>query len=272
MINRRRERIALGACIGFILVLAGCAEPPTEAPSAPTDGYGQPDLNGIWQAMGSAHWDLEAHAAREGPVVAFGALGAISAGLSVVEGGEIPYQPWARTQQQENLADWLALDPAVKCYMGGVPRSTYMPLPFQIVQGPEHILITYEFASASRIIYMNRPDFEHPLEAWMGHSRGRWEDDTLVIDVDSNMADTWFDSSGNFHSEQLEVEERFTPVSENVLRYEATITDPKVFTRPWKIKMPLYRRLEENAQLLEFKCVEFVEELMYGHLRRRDDA
>ncbi len=136
MINHRRECIALGVCIGFILALAGCAEPPAEAPSAPTDGYGQPDINGIWQAMGSAHWDLEAHAAREGPVVAFGALGAIPAGLSVVEGGEIPYQPWARTQQQENLADWLALDPAVKCYMGGVPRSTYMPLPFQILQGP----------------------------------------------------------------------------------------------------------------------------------------
>jgi hypothetical protein len=156
--------------------------------------------------------------------------------------------------------------------MGGVPRSTYMPFPFQIVQGPEHILITYEFAGASRIIYMNRPDFEHPLEAWMGHSRGRWEGDSLVIDVDSHMPDTWFDSSGNFHSEELRVEERFTLVSENVLQYEATIEDPKVFTRPWKIKMPLYRRLEENAQLLEFKCVEFAEELMYGHLRKRDDG
>ena len=113
--------------------------------------------------------------------------------------------------------------------------------------------------------------FEHPFEAWMGHSRGHWEGDTLVIDVASHVPDTWFDSSGNFHSEELRVEERYTPVSENVLRYEATITDPKVFTRPWKISMPLYRRLDENARLLEFKCVEFAEELMYGHLVKQSE-
>ncbi|TDJ36376.1 MAG: hypothetical protein E2O61_07410 [Gammaproteobacteria bacterium] len=235
-------------------------------PVTARDVYGHPDLNGIWQAMGSAHWDIEAHAARSGPIVNLGALGAISGGLSIVEGGEIPYQPWARTRQQENLADWLARDPAVKCYMPGVPRATYMPFPFQIVQSNEHILMTYEFAGAARIVYMNRPDFEHPFEAWMGHSRGRWEGETLVIDVASHVADTWFDSSGNFHSDVLRVEERFTKVSDNVLQYEATIEDSKVFTRPWKIKLPLYRRLEANAQLLEFKCVEFAEELMYGHL------
>ncbi|MCZ6642708.1 MAG: hypothetical protein O7G86_03380 [Gammaproteobacteria bacterium] len=230
------------------------------------DMYGNPDLNGIWQAMGSAHRDIEAHAAREGPIVELGALGAVPAGLGIVEGGEIPYQTWARKQQQENLADWLDRDPAVKCYLPGVPRVTYMPFPFQIVQGDEHILITYEFAGATRIVYMNRPDFEHPFEAWMGHSRGRWDGETLVVDVASHVADTWFDSSGNFHSDALRVEERYSKAGDNVLRYEATITDPKVFTRPWKISMPLYRRLEENAQLLEFKCVEFAEALMYGHL------
>ena len=253
-----------------LLFIGGCTpkdtQPATLEPVAARDVYGHPDLNGIWQAMGSAHWDIEAHAARSGPIVNLGALGAISGGLSIVEGGEIPYQPWARTRQQENLADWLARDPAVKCYMPGVPRATYMPFPFQIVQSNEHILITYEFAGATRIVYMNRPDFEHPFEAWMGHSRGRWEGETLVIDVASHVADTWFDSSGNFHSDVLRVEERFTKVSDNVLQYEATIEDSKVFTRPWKIKLPLYRRLEANAQLLEFKCVEFAEELMYGHL------
>lgn len=233
------------------------------------DGYGNPDLNGIWQALGSAHRDLEAHPARHGPIVALGALGAIPAGLGVVVGGEIPYQPWARRQQQENRDNWLARDPAVKCFMPGVPRSTYMPFPFQIVQGPEHILITYEFASASRIVYMNKPDFEHPLEAWMGHSRGRWEDEALVIDVDSHVADTWFDSSGNFHSDALHVVERFSMMEPNLLMYEAEITDPEVFERPWRIRMPLYRRMEENAQLLEFKCVEFAEELIYGHLRKK---
>ena len=270
MICRAR---ALRLLVGLAaLLLVGCSAPETTHDAASVaghtsrDGYGRPDLNGIWQALGSAHWDLEAHAARAGPIVAMGALGAISAGLSVVDGGEIPYQPWARARQQENLADWLARDPAVKCFLPGVPRATYMPFPFQIVQGDEHVLITYEFASATRIVYLNRPDFEHPFEAWMGHSRGRWEGETLVIDVASHVPDTWFDSSGNFHSEALRVEERFTRVSDNVLQYEATIEDPKVFTQPWTIRLLLYRRLEPNAQLLEFKCVEFAEELMYGHL------
>ena len=268
--NRIRWLFGLG-----VLLLSGCSGPETADVAAaaayqvPRDGYGRPDLNGVWQAMGSAHWDLEAHAARAGPVVAMGALGAISAGLSVVQGGEIPYQPWARSQQQENRADWLARDPAIKCFMPGVPRATYMPFPFQIVQGDEHVLITYEFASATRMVYLNRPDFEHPFEAWMGHSRGRWEGDTLVIDVASHVADTWFDSSGNFHSDALRVEERFTRISDDVLQYEATMDDPKVFTQPWTITMPLYRRLEPNARLLEFKCVEFAEELMYGHLVKK---
>ena len=236
---------------------------------APRAADGKPDLNGIWQALGTAHWDVEGHAARPGPVVALGALGAIPGGLGVVEGGEIPYQPWAAAQRQENLDNWLTADPAVKCYMPGVPRATYMPFPFQLVQTPEYILIAYEFASASRVVYMNRPDFERPVDVWMGHSRGRWEGETLVVDVTSQMPDTWFDSAGNFHTNAVHVVERYTAVSPNALMYEATIEDSNVFTRPWTIRMPLYRRLEENVQLLEFKCVEFVEELMYGHLRKQ---
>ena len=236
---------------------------------APRAADGKPNLNGIWQALGTAHWDVEGHAARPGPVVALGALGAIPGGLGVVEGGEIPYQPWAAAKKQENFDNWLTADPAVKCYMPGVPRATYMAFPFQIVQTPEYILIAYEFASASRVVYMNRPDFEAPVDSWMGHSRGRWEGETLVVDVTSQVPDTWFDSAGNFHSNAVHVVERYTAVSPNALMYEATIEDPNVFTRPWTIRMPLYRRLEENVQLLEFKCVEFVEELMYGHLRKQ---
>ncbi len=252
--------------------LAGCVSIPStgmaaDTPAAtPVDMYGKPDLNGIWQALGTAHWNLEPHEASMGPVVAMGAVGAVPAGLGVVEGGEIPYQDWARAQQQTNQREWLANDPVVKCFMPGIPRATYMPFPFQIIQGDDTMIFAYEFASAARVVYMNRPDFEHPFEAWMGHSRGSWDGDTLVIDVASHVPDTWFDHAGNFHSEELRVEERYRLVSENVIEYQATVSDPKVFTRPWTIKMPLYRRLEEGARLLEFKCVEFAEELMYGHL------
>ena len=237
---------------------------------APRTAHGNPDLNGIWQAFGTAHWDIEAHSARSGSVVEMGALGAIPAGLGIVEGGKIPYQPWAAEKRDENRENWLSLDPAVKCYRPGLPRATYLPFPFQIVQGAEHILMAYEFGEANRTIHMNRPDLESPIETWMGHSRGHWEGETLVVDVTGQLADTWFDSSGNFHSVQLHVVERYTPQSPYHLLYEATIEDPEVLTRPFKISMPLYRRVEENAQLLEFKCMEFAEEMMYGHLFKKD--
>ena len=233
---------------------------------------GNPDLNGIWQTMGSAHWDLEDHAARHGPVEALGALGAIPAGRSVVEGGTIPYQEWALAKRAENLENWLKLDPAVKCFMPGVPRATYMPFPFQIVQTPNAILVAYEVASTSRVVRMDSPGSEALGPSWMGYGLGRWEGETLVVDVTAQVPDTWFDSSGNFHSEDLKVEERYTPTGPNTLRYEATIDDPKVFTRPWRISMPLYRRLEENAQILEFKCVPFAEGAVYGHLRRKTEG
>ena len=230
---------------------------------------GKPDFSGIWQAMGAAHWDLEGHAARPGAVVALGAVGAVPGGLGVVEGGEIPYQPWAAAKKKENFQNWLTADPEIKCFLPGIPRATYQPFPFQIVQTPKHILMTYEFANASRVIYMDRPDFESPADSWMGHSRGKWEGDTLAIDVTSFNDQTWFDRAGNFHSDALHVIERYRAISPDALMYEATVEDPKVFTRPWKISLPLYRRLEKNAQLVEFKCVEFVEELMYGHLRKK---
>src|SRR4030095_15791522 len=163
---------------GGLMVIAMAAVAALFAPAQPP-GYkarrtadGKPDLNGIWQALGSAHWDIEGHAARPGAIVALGAAGAVPAGLGVVEGGAIPYQPWAAEKKKENLKNWLTADPEIKCYMPGVPRATYMPFPFQVVQTPKHILMTYEFAAASRIVHMNRPDFESPIDTWMGHSRG----------------------------------------------------------------------------------------------------
>src|SRR6059036_3039813 len=224
---------------------------------------GKPDLNGIWQAMGTAHWDLLDHHARSGPVLELGAIAAVPAGLSVVEGNQIPYQPWAAAKKKENQENWLARDPEVKCYLPGVPRATYMPYPFQIFQSDKAIFIAYEYDGAARNIYMKNPG-PPPVDAWMGQSVGRWDGDTLVVDVTGFNEETWFDRSGNFHSDALHVVERYTRSSPDVISYEATIEDPKVFTRPWKIGMPLYRRVEKNAQLMDFKCVEFVEELMYG--------
>jgi hypothetical protein len=230
---------------------------------------GKPDLNGIWQALGTAHWNLQDHHARTGPVLELGAILAIPAGLSVVEGHEIPYQPWAAAKQKENYENWLTRDPEVKCYLPGLPRATYMPYPFQIVQtGNNDILMAYEYASASRLIKMGKVE-PPPVDTWMGQSVGRWEGDTLVVDVTGFNDQTWFDRAGNFHSEALRVIERFTHVHPDLLDYQVTIEDPNVFTRPWKIQMPLYQRHDKNVQLLEFKCVEFVEEMMYGHLHKK---
>ena len=242
---------------------------------------GKPNLNGIWQALNEANWDIEAHMARpalalrdgpHGPVPArevlyLGAVGAVPPGVGVVEGGEIPYTPAALEQKRKNQANWLNADPEIKCFLPGVPRATYMPYPFQIFHSEKAVFIAYEYAGAVRNIYLEDPG-PAPVDSWMGQSVGRWDGDTFVVEASGFNDQSWFDRSGNFHSEALKVTERYTPQGNDVLWYEATIEDPKVFTRAWKMSMPLYRRLEKNAQLMDFKCVEFVEELMYGEWRK----
>ena len=244
----------------------------TAAQDIPRTADGRPDFNGIWQAINTANWDVEPHAASFGPLVAAGAIGAIPAGLGIVDGNEIPYTSEARAQQQENKSDWLANDPLVKCYMPGIPRANYLPFPFQIVQSTDHIIFAYEFASASRIVYVDQPNFEAPILSWMGHNLARYEGDTLVIEVTDQVPETWLDHAGNHHTDALRVTERYTHIGPNVIQYEATLEDPNVYTRPWKVSYPLYRRLDDNMQLLEFKCVEFTEELLYGHLRKVADT
>ena len=243
---------------------------------------GRPDFSGIWQTNSTANWDLQTHEARPmvaqagvypdvpvlaAPVVALGTAGWVPPGLGVVQGGEIPYQPWAALRKQENAANWLDRDPELACYMPGVPRAMYLPYPFQIVQGVNKIMMVFEFANAQRTINLDEVE-PYPGEAFMGYSVGRWEGDTLVVDVTDFSPYTWLDRSGNFHSDALHVVERYTPISRDAIRYEATIEDPKVFTRPWTISLPLYRRLEADAQILEFRCMEHVEETIYGHLRK----
>jgi hypothetical protein len=196
---------------------------------------------------------------------------AIPAGQTViVGGGTIPYTPAGLKKREENMKGWPKSDPEAKCYMAGIPRSTYMPYPFQIVQGQKDILFVYEYASSNRIVHMDKPS-EPPVDSWMGWSNGKWDGNTLVIEVTGNNDQTWFDRAGNHHSDALKVTERYTLMGENHINYEATIEDPKTFTKPWQIRMPLYRRMEANAQLLEYKCVEFSEELLYGDLKKKSE-
>ena len=269
--------IAITAAVVVVISLTmrpTAAQAPAYKAARTADG--KPDLNGIWQALGTAHWDIQDHTAQPGAVLAMGAIGAVPAGVGVVEGDVIPYQPWAAARKKENFDKRMTVDPLnrtvgdpeVKCYMPGVPRATYQPFPFQILQGTDEIAFAYEFSSATRVIHMARVP-PSPVDTWMGHSVGRWEGDTLVVDVTGQLDQTWFDRAGNFHSDALHVVERYTPLSPSHLSYEATIEDPKVFTRPWKMSMPLYRRLDKNAQVIEFRCVEFVEPLLLGPLAKQ---
>jgi hypothetical protein len=229
---------------------------------------GKPNLNGIWQALNTANWDLRDHASGPSLVVAMGAIGAEPGGMGVVEGGEIPYLPAALEARKANFEHRLTADPEIKCYLPGVPRANYMPYPFQIFQSDKAIFFAYQYAGAVRNIFLKNPG-PAPADSWMGQSFGHWEGDTLVIDVTGLDERTWLDRAGDFHSDALHVVERYTLTGPDTLAYEATIEDPKVYSRPWKITMPLYRHVEKNARLLEFKCVEFVEDLMYGQFTKK---
>ena len=248
---------------------------------------GKPNLSGVWQVINEANWDLQAHDARPGavtqkgvypyaysevpaaPVIALGAAAIVPGSIGVVQGdAQIPYTPAAAMTKAENAAHWIDRDPELKCYLPGIPRATYMPNPFQIVQSTSKIQMIYTFSNAARTIHLDQVAGP-PDDTWMGHSVGRWDGDTLVVDVTHFNDKTWFDRAGNFHSDALHVVERFTPITADALRYEATIEDPKVFTRPWTIAMPIYRRLEPNIQLLDYPCIEFTEEFLYGHLRKQ---
>ena len=213
---------------------------------------GKPDLNGIWQALNTAAWDIQDHTGQLG----------MPPGQGVVEGNAIPYKPSAAAKKKVNFANRATADQTeANCFLPGVPRATYMPFPFQIAQTPKDIAIMYEFAHALRNIPMDGSPHPDGLpDTWMGDSCGRWDGDTLVVDVNSFNDQTWFDHAGNFHSDALHVVERYTLTNPDHISYEATVEDPKVFTRPWKMGMPLYRRIDKNAKLLEYECVFYQQE------------
>jgi hypothetical protein len=250
----------IGALVVATVLASAFAKAQVPSPAAAgalrRTADGKPDLSGIWQVMATANWDVVGHQAQPG----------VPAGQGVVEGNEIPYQPWAVAKQKENFARSATADPETKCYLPGVPRIVYLPLPFQIVQVPTKMVMLFEYAHAIRHIYTNGN--EHPpghIDWWLGDSRGRWDGDTFVVDsVDFN-DETWFDRAGNFHSDALHVVERFTPTGPDHIAYDVTIEDAKVFTRPWKMHMPIYRRKEANVQLLEYECYAFEWEKYYPY-------
>ncbi len=229
---------------------------------------GKPNFTGLWQALGTAYWDIRDHSAQPGPFFQLGAAGAIPAGQGIVEGGEIPYTIAASAKQKENFQNRMKLDPEIKCYMPGIPRANYMPFPFQIVQSQRDIAFAYEYATSNRVVNMGKFK-EGSVDTWMGTSNGHWEGDALVVDVSGLNGNSWFDRSGNFQTENTHVVERFTLGDADHINYEATIDDKTIYTRPWRIGTVFYRRKEKSAQINEFKCVEFVEELIYGDLKKK---
>src|SRR6266853_350086 len=263
---RWKASLAGAAAILAVLCLAqvpraaqSAAARPQSNPPKTVDG--KPNFNGLWQVLNTANWNIQDHS---------GELG-VPPGQGVVEVNESPYQPWALAKKQENYAKRATADlTESECFLPGVPRATYMPYPFEIVQTPSSIAIRYEFAHAFRTVPMNgSPHPEGFPPTWMGDSRGRWEGDTLVVDANNFNDQTWFDRAGNFHSDALRLVERYTLTSPDHIFYEATMTDPKVFTRPWKMSMPLYRRAEKNVKLLEYECVFYLQEQRYGSVPLR---
>jgi hypothetical protein len=249
--SKHREVRELKNCVFLLLLiaLAGAPAALAETYRAPRNAVNQPDLQGSWQAQTTASYDLQDHT---------GSLG-IPPGMGVVQGGEIPYKPEALAKRQENFKNRASGDPVSKCFLPGVPRANAMPFPLQIFQTGKDVAILYEFVHAYRLIPMDGSKHPDDIDFWMGDSRGHWDGDTLVVDVTNNNDQTWLDAAGDYHSDALHVVERYTRTGPDTIGYEATLEDPKVFTRPWKIAFTLYRRPEKNFQLMEYDCYAYGE-------------
>jgi hypothetical protein len=264
----RLTRVGSAVAAATLLMASGAAAQQ----KAPAKIGGEPSLNGVWQAVGAAYWNLEPHSAEqlEGSKE-LGAIGAIPAGLGVVEGGDIPYLDAAKAKRDENRKGWPKADPEAKCYLPGIPRATYMNYPFQIIQGGSgaDMLFVYEYAATNRVIHMSpKPeDPKPPIDTWMGLSNGSWVNGSLQVVTTGFNGESWLDRAGNYAGAKAKITEKFTPIDSDHIQYEATIENPEVFSKPWTIKMPLYRLIESNAQVLEYKCVPFSEDLLYGDLK-----
>jgi hypothetical protein len=248
----------------FVLMLsiAALAQPPAgkEAPKPATSGPmprgadGRPDFEGVWEVRppgGNAAYDVEDH---------LKAVYGIPPGKGVIvdpKDGKIPYLPAAEKRKQELVAHHMYDDPEAHCFLSGVPRQIYAPFGFEILQPSNYVLILFENFHAYRVIPTDgRAHLPSDIKTFEGDSRGRWEGDTLVVDVTNQNDKTWFDMAGNFHSDALHVVERFTPVDANTIGYRATIEDPKTFSRPWTIAFPITRITRPGYEIMELACVE----------------
>lgn len=288
-LNGSIVRFGIGTAV-VIAALWGTTRPVVgQTPAtyrAPRTQDGQPNISGIWQAFNGANWNVEEHGTRASGLESMvGTYLSQPAGLGVVEGGQIPYKADALARRNKNYEMRLTYDPKysdpeddtgdpeAKCYQGGIPRANYIGMAFQILQSPKIVLMAYEFAGTPRMVHLDPEKAKSPMfygqDTWMGQSLARWEGETLVVDVKNFSHKTWIDRAGNFIGQAALVQERYTRMDATHLRYEATITDPETFTRPWKMSMVLYQRIEPNMQLLEFQCIPFAEEFMYGKLKKK---
>lgn len=235
------------ALLAIGVVAAGTTRVTGQGAVLPRTPGGKPDFSGIWEVLTKADYNIEPHSAsRLAP-----------AGAGIVTGGELPYKPEMLAKRKQNFEARATADTEAKCYLPGVPRVMYIQHPFQIVQTPDLVLMLFEYVHATRNVFMNSSHLKGPLDWWMGDSRGTWDGDTLMVDVNNFNEETWFDRAGNFHSDALHVVERYTLADRDHINYAATIEDPKVFTRPWAVNLVFYRHTEPGVRLLDYECYAF---------------
>jgi hypothetical protein len=210
----------------FVFVAVAAAFTQSPVPVIPRAADGRPNLQGIWQAAGNTATDV---------------------------GVNIPYQAWAAEKKAKNFKERQTQDPLANCYLPGIPRLMYMPYPFQIFQTPKRVAVAFSWSLDFRIIYTDGSVPPSGSAFWLGDSRGRWDGDTLVVDVTNHNDKTWFDRAGNFHGAALHVVERYSLIDAETIQYTATIQDPDVFTAPWTIGLRLLRQ-KQLARLPEFHC------------------
>ena len=244
------------AAAAWLAAAPSTAQTPSAERPAPRTADGKPDLTGIWVATGAIllfEGEEAFRAARAADA---------AAGRPPGNSGEPPpFKPEAEAQRQRFLERRGIDDPMARCLLTGVPRINFRPLPFEMVQLPDRVIMLYEIHHAFRIIpTYGRPPPEDAEPSYLGESVGRWEGDTLVVDVTSFNDKTWLTGVGTIHTEDLRVTERYTRDSHDTIRYEVTMEDPNVLTRPWTLRETF--RLRPNERLREYECIESNEDLL----------